>query len=501
MTSTPQKTAPSHPRVKQVAWVASVTLVSLVGFLAFFSAWWYVYTYGRIGFDSIMFTLTGNLNGVNVEHIISYILGGALPALVCTALMCLPLYLPQKKRRFLSKLVTAVAIVLSMSLTVHAAFNVDLVDYIITGSQETALYDDYYTDPRDVSVTFPEEKRNLIYIVLESMETSYLSSAQGGGLKENLIPELYALAQNNINFSHNSDVGGFREVPGASWTIGALVSQTAGISLKTPSGGTNDYGGDGSFLPGVYTLFNILQEQGYYQALMVGSDAEFGGRKPYYLSHGVDEVFDLYTAWEDGLVEHGYNNNFWGIEDSQLYAYAKDKLTQVAQGDAPFAFTLLTVDTHSPSGYTCDLCQNDHKDGYANVISCADRQLADFMAWLQQQDFYENTTVVIVGDHGSMNNGFFVRNTDSSYIRHVYNCFINASATPVTTQNRQFAAMDMFPTTLAALGCTIEGERLGLGTNLFSAEPTLMEQFGYRELCVELNKRSEFYEDKFYKEP
>ncbi len=497
----PQTTKPAS-KAKRITWFLSVSLLSLVGFLAFFSAWWYVYTYGRIGFDSILFTLTGNLNGVNVEHLISYLLGGALPALLFTALVVFFLRWVHKKHAFVPPRWTIIlSAVLSLSLTVQAAFNVDLVDYIVTGSQDTFLYDDHYVDPEAVTVTFPEEKRNLIYIVLESMETSYLSTEQGGGLEENLIPELYALARNNINFSHNTDVGGFREVPGASWTIGALVSQTAGISLKTPTGGQNNYGGDGTFLPGAYTLFNILQEQGYYQALMVGSDAEFGGRKPYYLTHGVDDVFDLYTAWDDGLVEYGYSNNFWGIEDSQLYSYAKDKLTQMAAGDSPFAFTMLTVDTHSPNGYICDLCQSTREEEYADVISCADRQLADFMAWLQQQDFYENTTIVIVGDHCSMNNGFFVRNTDSGYVRHMYNCFINAAAEPVNTQNRQFAAMDLFPTTLAALGCTIDGDRLGLGTNLFSSKQTLMERFGFHALSVELNKHSDFYEDNFYKEP
>ena len=60
--------------------------------------------------------------------------------------------------------------------------------------------------------------------------------------------------------------------------------------------------------------------------------------------------------------------------------------------------------------------------------------------------------------------------------------------------------MDMFPTTLAAMGCTIEGERLGLGTNLFSTMPTLMEKMGYTKFCTELSKKSQYYSDNFYGE-
>ncbi len=487
-----------HPKFRQIARISTLVLVSLVGFLCFFSAWWYVRTYGRTGFDSVVFTLTGNLNGVNIEHLISYLVGGALPAVVCTAILCVILHMPWRKRRILPGLATALTVLVSLSLTVHAAYNVDLVDYIVSNSQVTTLYEDNYVDPRDVSITFPEEKRNLVYIVLESMETSFLPAEKGGGIAENLIPNLYELAQNNLNFSDNTDVGGFREVPGASWTIGALVSQTSGVPLKTPTGGNNNYGKDGTFLPGLYTIFNILHEQGYKQALMVGSDSEFGGRRPYYLTHGVDTVYDLFTAQEEGIVPSDYHNDFWGFEDLYLFDYAKQKLTAMAASEEPFAFTLLTVDTHSPSGYTCDLCKETYEEKFMNVISCSDRQVAQFVQWLQQQDFYENTTVVITGDHCSMNNGFFIQNTESDYARHVYNCFMNTPTVPANTQHREFAAIDMFPTTLAALGCTIEGDRLGLGVNLFSGKPTLTEQLGYREFCIELSKRSDFYSANFY---
>ena len=39
----------------------------------------------------------------------------------------------------------------------------------------------------------------------------------------------------------------------------------------------------------------------------------------------------------------------------------------------------------------------------------------------------------------------------------------------------------------------MEGERLGLGTNLFSGEPTLIEKYGYEYVHDELEKRSIYY--------
>ena len=57
--------------------------------------------------------------------------------------------------------------------------------------------------------------------------------------------------------------------------------------------------------------------------------------------------------------------------------------------------------------------------------------------------------------------------------------------------------MDIFPTTLTALGFDIEGDKLGLGTNLFSEERTLAEQIGYERLQSELCKTSDFFGVKF----
>ncbi len=490
--------------------VAGLIALLLLSFLSFFAAAWYVRVYGRIGFDSILYTLTAGLSGVDSGLIRDFLLGGALPAVLCTAAVSFLLFFAPmlrvggKKLLPLRRPVAAlISLALSICLLIHGAFNSQLVDYVISAFSESELYEAEYRDPQQVQITFPEEKRNLIYIMLESMETSYLDTAAGGALPYNLIPELEQLAQNNINFSHNEAVGGFREVSGASWTVGAMVAHTAGVPLKVPAGikdWQNGYGKDGEFLPGLNSLTGILKQQGYYQALMVGSDAKFGGRKTYFETHGIDKIYDLYTAWYDGTVETGYWNDWWGFEDEILFAYAKKELTQIAAMDQPFAFTLLTVDTHHIGGYTCPQCGSNYEESYENAIACSSRQTAEFVQWIMEQDFYENTTVIITGDHCSMDKGYFSRNVADDYTRHIYNCFINAAATPVNTQNRQFSALDMFPTTLAAMGCKIQGERLGLGTNLFSALPTLMERFGYTQLCKELSKQSDFYENSFYGE-
>ena len=480
--------------------------VLFLGCLCFFSGRFYVATFGRLGFDSVLYTLSAGLGGVQSGQITRWLLLGFLPAVLLTALIGVFLFRqPRKtgkyeKRHTFKALARWCSLLLSVFLTVFAAFDVELVEYLFNQNADTDLYEKYYKSPDQVNITFPEEKRNLIYIMLESMETSYLAKEQGGAMEENLIPELYDLAEANLCFSNSaSKVGGFHTTKGATWTIGSMVAQTAGIPLKTPTEDVNQYGASGEdFLPGVTTLTDILHDAGYIQALMVGSDVRFGGRKVYFEQHGMDAIYDLYTARKDGIIPKNYFV-WWGMEDLHLFRYAKEKITELAQADAPFAFTMLTVDTHHVGGYQCELCEESKSgESYDQSISCSSRQVAEFVTWIQQQPFYENTTIIIVGDHESMDNGYFARMTDNGYQRLLYNCFINTPVSAKETTNRHFAAVDLFPTTLAAIGCTIDGEHLGLGTNLFSGEKTLTELHGFDRFNNELAKASSYYEEHFW---
>ena len=81
-----------------------------------------------------------------------------------------------------------------------------------------------------------------------------------------------------------------------------------------------------------------------------------------------------------------------------------------------------------------------------------------------------------------------------------YNLFLNVDATlsdGAQTTNRLYTPMDLFPTILSALGNQIEGDRLGIGTDLFSARPTLSEELGYDTLSNELGKYSKYYIEHF----
>ena len=125
-------------------------------------------------------------------------------------------------------------------------------------------------------------------------------------------------------------------------------------------------------------------------------------------------------------------------------------------------------------------------DHYGMVIDCSSSRVSEFIDWIKEQPFYENTTIILSGDHLTMDSDF-CENIDEDYQRSTYNAILNSPILPVHEKNRIFTTMDMFPTTLASLGAVIDGDRLGLGTNLFSDKPTLAEELGFDELNRQLS--------------
>ncbi len=485
------------------------TLFLFLGFCAFFSAIWFRTVYGNLGFDSILFTLFSNGDGVEGGIVGDYLLRGLLPSVLCTALIAFLLFFRPKieffvktaKHNFkcypLSKVVSnIICYILSVVLIVSGIFISELSKKIEAVVQETAFIEANYVFPEKTKITFPSQKRNLIYIFMESMETTFFSREQGGVLEHKIANGLWKLGNENINFSHSSGVGGSMSLNGCKWTAAGMVSQSAGIPLKIGAYTEEDFA-SGNFLPNATNLTSILKEKGYYQTLMVGSDADYGNRRDFYEIHGIDKIYDISTARKCGIVPKEYKV-WWGMEDKHLYKYAKQELTKIAKKEQPFAFTMLTVDTHFPNGYVCDICENNYEEQYENVVSCASKQVYEFVEWIKSQPFYKNTTIIIVGDHASMDNEYMTNVGAKDSDRHIYNCIINPVADTKFSKNRQFSSLDMFPTTLVALGCKIEGERLGLGVNLFSGKPTLIEQYGYTFVHEELAKESSFYYDTFY---
>lgn len=496
------------PKIKSIGYgfyCILMILISVLGFILYNLGNWVLDTWGLLSIDEIIFHLKVPLDGTNSDVVLDGI-NACEPLAVLVLFLSIFLIIGLRNKHGKCMIALFLVAVIACGSAGRAAYEVydelDVKEYLVSQKKESHFIEQNYVDPRTTKITFPEQKRNLIYIYLESMESTFASKGDGGGLDFNCIPELTTLAEENTNFSNSDKLGGGYPAYGGTWTMAGIFSQTSGIPIKN-SEQTDDVNAtlaeQSSFSSQARNLEDILADEGYNQCFMIGSDATFGGRRAYFESHGKGqtEICDYNTAKENGQIPEDYYV-WWGYEDQKLFANAQEKLTELSSKDEPFNFTMLTVDTHFEDGYVCEQCQNEFGDNqYANVMACSSRQVDAFVKWIQQQPFYENTTIVISGDHLTMDSDF-CNDVSEDYERSVYNLFINLPEGLDTsfekTHNREFATLDMFPTTLAAMGVTIEGDRLALGVNLFSDEQTLTEQYGRKGLDKELMKKSKFYD-------
>lgn len=482
--------------VLRVLAAVAAALLTVVATVLICSIRWMFSTWSNLSMDELVYHLTAPLDGTNTDMIREYVIKCIVPAILILLLLIVLLTVFRKKKKFY--IVMAVSVLLSVSLSaisVRAAWNrLDVGNFVASKGTSSSFIEDNYADPAQVQMTFPEQKRNLIYIFLESMEITYADRENGGAFDENVIPELTALAQQNEDFSGESTaLNGGISMTGTTWTMGAMFAQTSGLPLSISIDG-NSMDTQDSFFAGAVTLGDILESQGYSQTLLIGSDAAFGGRELYFTQHGGYEMMDYKYAVQNGLIPEDYYV-WWGYEDEKLFTFARQKVTELAAQEEPFNLTMLTVDTHFEDGWPCQICPSDYGDDqYSNVMRCSSQQVAYFVRWLQQQPFYDNTTIIISGDHPTMDSNY-CEDVDESYQRRTYTAYINAPVTRAESTERTFTTFDQFPTTLAALGAKIEGDRLGLGTNLFSSRPTLTEMYGVDAVSSELQKKSDFMED------
>lgn len=456
---------------------------------------WVLDNWRNLRMDEVVFTMTTSLEGTN-PAMIQGAVERIVPATMIVLLIVIVAYafiLRNKKPWRIFMGLTYGISILVIGISVGYIWKEwDMTEYLANQDTYSSFIDENYVDPDEVILTFPEEKRNLIYIFVESMETTFSNQENGGGKKENIIPELTEIALENETFAGEEEIiNGSYALTGSTYTMGGLFAQTSGAPLIVSNEVLANSEG---FLSGLTTLGDVLEAEGYQNAFCIGTIASFGERESYFIDHGDFEIFDYDYSKEEGEIPENYSRSWWGYDDYTLFDNAKSHLTEMAANDQPFNFTMLTVDTHAEDGYICELCGDTYgEDQYSNAIACESAQIDEFLRWIQEQEFYENTTIVISGDHLSMDSDY-CDDIAEEYERKVYTAYINSAKEPESNKKRMYSSMDNFPTTLAALGVDIEGERLGLGTNLFSTVDTLTEVYDKDKLNTELAQRSEMLE-------
>lgn len=356
---------------------------------------------------------------------------------------------------------------------------------------DSEFYKTEYVNPNNNVIT---NKKNVIYIFLESMETSFASYEEGGLLKENHIPNLTKLALENKCFNGNTNkLNGITQTDGTSWTIAGILSKISGLpyNMQQPANFDNLV----TYLPNAVMLTDILHSNKYNQVFAFGSEKSFGAMDLLLETHGDIEVHDINWYKNKGYINKEYHNGFWGFEDKYLYEFAKKDLIELSTKEEPFFYGIDTIDTHFQEGFICSECQENHPNQrFFDVLECADRQIGQFINWLKQQSFYDNTLIVISGDHLFMsttlnlfedeyeNNIRIVDEVEEKHRtkeskRKVYCCFINSKN---TNTYHNYNSYDIYATILDELDVPLQNNKAGFGVNLNSNNQSINEKYSFK---------------------
>lgn len=332
--------------------------------------------------------------------------------------------------------------------------------------------------PPDTVAVHGARTKNLVLIYMESLEAAY---ANPGLFGADRIAPLTQLPGESF--------ARYRQAPGTGFTIAAIVATQCALPLERM--GIFDVNTQGqvvdNFLPRATCLSDILERQGYHNVFMGGASLSFAGKGKFLHTHHYDEAYGKEDWVARGADPRRMNG--WGLYDDDLFAHARDKLRELHAQGKPFNLTLLTVDTHEPEGYQSRDCKV-RGEPFEGVVECSAREVADFVAFIKQSGYLEDTNVVVLGDHLARKNPVADK-LETLPERYIFNKFI--SQAPMHKNREEIVHFDLLPTVLEFIGFDAQGRQMGLGYGGFGARDAKPDADRFAKMNESLLNRSDAY--------
>ena len=319
---------------------------------------------------------------------------------------------------------------------VSFAFQVD-------SPQPQAQAQEVATPTIEIEVEALQDPKSLVLIFAESLEATY---SRGDIFGDDFTPRLTALAQTDVDFRD------MREVNNTGSTIAGMVGAMCALPLRSPMPWAHlntvlpnvDVP-----LPGEACLGDVLTAHGYRTVFMGGAPLGFAGKGKVLAAHGFAELHgtaDLLPLLEDPDYRSG-----WGIHDDTLFEFAMRKLDALAEGDSPFALTLLTLDTHHPSGLPSGSCPDRGQEASDMEFSirCSDRLLSRFIEDVRSR--YDDVVIALLSDHLAHRNELFGTLRRNSSSRRLRFSVWGTDVEPIRIE-RAGTHYDVMPTLMDFLG-------------------------------------------------
>ena len=261
-----------------------------------------------------------------------------------------------------------------------------------------ALFD----SPEITVLPLSTKPKNLIFLYLESVEQLYFDEQ----LYPALLPNLSRLRQQAHAYTN------LKQVKGTGFTMAGIVASQCGVPLNinfTGSGNTA-LGSVKKPLPDYVCMGDILKAYGYQNVMYKGASLSFSGARNFLTAHGFENAKGK-DYWEKTLGNVATTG--WGIYDDTLFKQALMTVENLHRSESPFAFSLVTLDTHHPDGHASASCPEyiHSEDTLLNALHCTDYLVDKFVKGLEQRGILDDTVLVVFSDHLAM------RNTQWSVLR------------------------------------------------------------------------------------
>ncbi len=225
--------------------------------------------------------------------------------------------------------------------------------------------------------------KNLVLIYCESYESDFLKNDQ----LKHLSKDVNDLVQNGDLYFYDN----YKMMPGAVNTCAAIYATQTGFPFY------QDLSKAKTCRNKKISLTSCLNKGGYFSTLLASTKLKY---------RRVRDILDSLQYEIHGIEYFNSNSKMheWGLNDRVLFDKAKDVYSKLVVTKKPFNLSLVTVDTHFPKGYP-----DSEMDKYIDpstprgthefTYACLSYHLADFIRFMKSQPNYENTVVVIIGDH------------------------------------------------------------------------------------------------------
>ncbi len=247
--------------------------------------------------------------------------------------------------------------------------------------QYTRDFPEYDWTPEYQVIEGLNRRKNVVILLVESLASAY--SNHFSGLK-GYMPEIDRLAAENASFINYHSTG--METAPATYSILTGKVFFSDLDRKSP---------DLSFEYGE-ALPKTMKAAGYLTSAIYSSD-DFGGRVDIYKNSGFDHLYDTHDPAYEGQPRYVFNS----VADGVLLSHAADLINGFDNAGQPHLTFILTTSSHTPF-------QNPEtgKSGYREVISYVDREVGKFVRRLEDNGFFSNGTLIILGDHHPPFTGF-----------------------------------------------------------------------------------------------